>query len=212
MTAWQKLGGALFKARSATPIALVVIALLWPTPGGLSAVRALLAAALIVGGEAYRLRAVGVAGKCTRTRGANVRELVTSGPFARVRNPLYVGNFALAYGLVILSKVEWLAWVFPLAFFLQYAAIVAWEEAVLSQTFGEAYERYRREVPAWIPARRPYVHASDHAFESDKAWRSERDSLRAVVILAAALLVKHLVFHEQVARFLSGVGRWVGLG
>lgn len=211
MTRWERLGGAFFRARSATPIALILVAVLWPTSGGLTPGRALLAAALVAAGEACRVRAVGVAGKCTRTRGANVRELVTSGPFAHVRNPLYVGNFLLAYGLVVLSKVGWLLWAFPAAFFLQYAAVVAWEERTLAGTFGAAYERYRAQVPAWIPSPRRYPGAVPHAFRSETAWRSERDSLRAIAILALALVLKHLFLHEQLAALVNGVARAIGM-
>lgn len=211
LTTWQTIGGLLFRARSATPVALVVVVALWPTPGGLSPWRAAIAAALLAAGELYRFRAVGFAGKCTRTRGSNVKELVTSGPFARVRNPLYLGNFVLTYGVVVLSKVEWLVWAFPVVFFLQYSAIVAWEERVLSGTFGTEYEDYRREVPAWLPSRHTYGRPSAHRFRRDAAVRSERDSLRAVAIIAAALVLKHFVFHEAVAGLVSGAARAIGI-
>ncbi|MBD3348268.1 MAG: hypothetical protein GF400_03600 [Candidatus Eisenbacteria bacterium] len=202
-TPWERLGGFLFRARSATPVILLLVVVFWPTGGGLSFRRGALAAALIIGGEWYRIRAVGVAGKCTRTRGSNVKELVTAGPFARVRNPLYIGNFVLTYGLVVLSKVDWLLWVFPLAFFLQYAAIVAWEERVLSESFGEEYEHYRAHVPAWLPSGRVYPSPSHHGYRKEIALRSERDSLRAVLLLVAVLLLKHFVFHEAIRSLVS---------
>ncbi len=202
LSAWARFGGVLFRVRSVTPVLLVLVVIVWPTTGGLSPWRAVVALALVVGGEWYRMRAVGVAGKCTRTRGSNVKELVTSGPFAHVRNPLYIGNFLLAYGLVVLSKVDWLLWVFPLAFFFQYSAIVAWEEAVLRQTFGEEYERYRREVPAWLPTPRAYSDPSTHVYKREIAVRSERDSLRAVIVIAAILVLKHFVFHDAMSKML----------
>lgn len=205
LNAWDRLGGLLFRARGVTPVVLVLVVVLWPTTGGLSLERGAVALALVAGGEWYRMRAVGVAGKCTRTRGSNVKELVTSGPFARVRNPLYIGNFVLTYGLVVLSKVDWLLWAFPLAFFFQYAAIVAWEESVLAETFGEEYERYTREVPAWLPSTKAYSHPSGHVYRGGIAWRSERDSLRAVVALAAVLVLKHFVFHDAVSRLIGSL-------
>jgi protein-S-isoprenylcysteine O-methyltransferase Ste14 len=182
---------------------LVLVVVLWPTPGGLTVVRGVAALALVAAGEWCRMRAVGVAGKCTRTRGSNVRELVTSGPFAHVRNPLYIGNFVLTYGLVVLSKVDWLLWAFPLAFFFQYAAIVAWEERVLAESFGQEYERYREEVPAWVPSPRAYSSPSGHAFRREIALRSERDSLRAVSVLAAVILLKHFVFHGAISSLFA---------
>jgi protein-S-isoprenylcysteine O-methyltransferase Ste14 len=197
MTPWERSGGALFRARSVTPVGLLAVALLWPTPGGLSWPLSCSAAALIVAGEALRLWAVGVAGKLTRTRGANVRTLVTAGPFAVVRNPLYLGNFAVAYGVVVLSKVTWLLWAFPVLFGLQYAAIVAWEERVLSAAFGDAYDRYRRAVPRWLPAVRKA--AGPGPWESRIAWRSERDTTWGLLAVAAVLVVKHLWLHGAVA-------------
>jgi len=186
-----------------TPVVLIALVVLWPTGPGISIARAAAAAALVVSGELYRLRAVGVAGKCTRTRGSRVRELVTSGPFARVRNPLYIGNFVLTYGLVVLSKVDWLLWAFPLAFFFQYAAIVAWEESVLRRTFGAQYEHYRGEVRAWLPSLRRYSRPSGHAFRREIALRSERDSLRAIAILVALLVLKHMLLRDMVSSLLD---------
>ena len=179
--------------------------MLWPTEGGLTPLRTALSAALMLAGEWYRLIAVGVAGKCTRTRGRNVKELVTSGPFAHVRNPLYVGNFILSYGLVVMSKVDWLLWAFPVAFFLQYAAIVAWEERILGETFGREYERYRAEVPAWIPTPRAFSTPSGHTFRREIALRSERDSLRAMVIIVAFLLAKHYYLHAPIGRLVRAL-------
>jgi protein-S-isoprenylcysteine O-methyltransferase Ste14 len=202
-TAWERLGGALFRARSVTPVVLIAIVVLWPTSPGMTVTRAAVAMALVVLGELYRLRAVGVAGKSTRTRGSKVKELVTSGPFARVRNPLYIGNFVLTYGLVVLSKVDWLLWAFPLAFFFQYAAIVAWEESVLRRTFGAEYEHYRGEVRAWIPSLRRYSRPSGHSFRREIALRSERDSLRAIAVLGALLVLKHLLLRDVVSWLLD---------
>jgi len=200
MTLWERFGGALFRARSVTPVGALAVALLWPTGGGIPWPVATTALVLIVAGEALRLWAVGVAGKLTRTRGANVKALVTAGPFALVRNPLYIGNLAVAYGVVVLSKVAWLLWAFPLLFALQYAAVVAWEERVLSRAFGEAYDRYRGAVPRWLPA---FGRAAGRGpWEGRIAWQSERDTISGLCAVVAVLVVKHLWFHGAV------VGLW----
>jgi len=207
LSAWDRLGRALFRARGLTPIALLLIVILWPTGEGLSPPRLCVAVALMVAGETARLCAVGTAGKCTRTRGDNVAELVTSGPFARVRNPLYVGNFLLSYGLVALSRVGWLLWAFPVVFFFQYAAIVSWEEKILSARFGREYEEYRRSVPRWIPKPARVAAAAPHPFRADIAWRSERDTLRATAAIVAILLLKHFVFGGALTRFVLAAFR-----
>jgi protein-S-isoprenylcysteine O-methyltransferase Ste14 len=212
LTPWERFGGAVFRARSATPVALLLVVLLWPTPGGLGPRRLAVSGALVVTGEALRLWAVGVAGKLTRTRGDNVKALVTSGPFALVRNPLYVANFAIAYGLVVLSKVGWLLWVFPPLFAIQYAAIVAWEERILATAFGDTYERYRGRVARWVPTRRPRSEAGGRTWNGRIAWRSERDTLWGLAALAAVLVAKHLAFHADLARLWGCVGQWLKLG
>ncbi len=44
------------------------------------------------------------------------------------------------------------------AFGVAVGAFVRWyEEPTLRRQFGEQYERYRREVPAWWPRRKPWV-------------------------------------------------------
>lgn len=212
MTRWERFGGALFRARSATPVAVLLIVLLWPTPGGIGLGRLAASGALIAAGEALRLWAVGVAGKLTRTRGGNVKTLVASGPFALVRNPLYVANFAIAYGLVTLSRVGWLLWVFPPLFAVQYAAIVAWEERVLAAAFGPAYDRYRRGVRRWVPSRPRRGEAGGHAWAGRIAWRSERDTLCGLAAVVGVLVVKHLVLHDDLARWWGLAGRVIGVG
>ena len=211
MTGWEALGGALFRARGVTPLVLVFIVLFWPTAAGLPLTVLAVSLAPILVGEAIRLHAVGYAGKRTRTRGTKVKELVTAGPFAHVRNPLYIGNFLLALGLIVLSRVEWLLWVFPVLFFLQYAAIIAWEERILTNQFGDEYRAYVGRVPRWIPRPTPADPRSSHEHSAMVAWQSERDSLRALIVLFVVLILKHLLWSDafswparQIVRLVTG--------
>ena len=153
-----------------------------------------------------------MAGKLTRTRGGNVKTLVTSGPFALVRNPLYLANFAIAYGLVVLSKIGWLLWAFPPLFALQYAAIVAWEERILAAAFGDAYERYRRRVRRWVPSGPQRGEVGERAWAARIAWRSERDTLAGLAAVVVVLVAKHLVLHDGLARLWGSMGQWLRLG
>jgi protein-S-isoprenylcysteine O-methyltransferase Ste14 len=78
-------------------------------------------------------------------------ELATCGPYAVVRNPLYLGNFAGAIGFGFAVEQPYLAALFALVFALFYPAVVAREEARLRQIFGERYHDYCARVPRWIP-------------------------------------------------------------
>jgi protein-S-isoprenylcysteine O-methyltransferase Ste14 len=77
--------------------------------------------------------------------------LVTDGPFARVRHPLY-----LAMGLLLLSPViglsSWLGVGLSVPLFLIGTSFrVRAEESVLVEEFGREYDEYRRRVPPFFP-------------------------------------------------------------
>lgn len=79
-------------------------------------------------------------------------ELVTSGIFNHCRNPLYVGNILMLFGVGVLSNsLLYVAVVMPL-FLLIYHAIVLAEENFLRGKFGESYTAYCARVNRWVPS------------------------------------------------------------
>src|SRR5262245_51652081 len=96
------------------------------------------------------------------TRGGQNRQvwansLVDGGMFAHSRNPLYVGNLLIIFGLALVHN-GWAMYLIALPVFLfVYAAIVSAEEEYLSQRFGEAYVDYCQRVPRWWPSSRGMV-------------------------------------------------------
>lgn len=79
------------------------------------------------------------------------RALVRSGPYRYVRNPMYVGGFAvlIGYGFWISSATVVL---FSLAFLLiAHAFVLFYEEPALSAQFGANYKEYKEQVGRWIP-------------------------------------------------------------
>jgi protein-S-isoprenylcysteine O-methyltransferase Ste14 len=77
--------------------------------------------------------------------------LVTSGPFALCRNPMYLGHLIFLAGLA-LSLRSWVgaALVLGTAAWLQFR--VRRDERRLAQRFGEPYMQYCSRVKRWIPA------------------------------------------------------------
>jgi protein-S-isoprenylcysteine O-methyltransferase Ste14 len=109
--------------------------------------------ALIVAiGEAIRLWAVHHIGAISRTRSDRLGPLVSSGPFALIRNPLYVGNILLWTGFAVSAQLVWLAPIIVVLLTLEYHAIVRWEEGLLAQRIGEPYSQYAAKVPRWLPS------------------------------------------------------------
>jgi protein-S-isoprenylcysteine O-methyltransferase Ste14 len=78
-------------------------------------------------------------------------KLVTTGPYAIVRHPIYSSVFALLMAtLFALTSWQW----FPIALVLVVGGTeirVRSEDALLASRFGPEFEDYRRRVPAWLP-------------------------------------------------------------
>jgi protein-S-isoprenylcysteine O-methyltransferase Ste14 len=78
------------------------------------------------------------------------RTLAQSGPYARVRNPLYLGTLTVAAGLAIAARRWELAVLFAVVFGLVYLPAVELEEQHLRSLFPE-FAEYARRVPRLIP-------------------------------------------------------------
>jgi protein-S-isoprenylcysteine O-methyltransferase Ste14 len=86
-----------------------------------------------------------------RDRKVYASELVQGGMFAHSRNPLYVGNLFMIVGYaMIVNSIAFYALVVPVSL-LAYAAIVAAEEAFLTEKVGVQYCDYCKRVPRWWP-------------------------------------------------------------
>lgn len=113
-------------------------------------------------GEAIRAWAVGYSGVTTRGDTVTAPQLVTAGPYAYMRNPLYAGNFVTALGfalaftggnsppfraMLVITSLATMASV--------YSVIIPHEEAYLERTFGEAFTAYTASVPRIVPRLEP---------------------------------------------------------
>ncbi len=76
-------------------------------------------------------------------------ELITSGPFAFVRHPMYLGFFLAVLGGLLLYQT-WTLLIFLLCSPVFVKRAQREEEALIS-AFGEEYESYQRRVPAFFP-------------------------------------------------------------
>src|SRR5262249_6323011 len=150
-----RLGGWLFRHRTAVPIPFAAaILLLKPQIAGRGVFSVVaVGLTLTVAGELVRLWAVRHIGAISRTRSERLGPLIATGPFALIRNPLYVGNIALWVGFALTARLTWAALVIGVLMAAEYHAIVGWEERLLESRVGEAYHAYAARVPRWIPRR-----------------------------------------------------------
>ena len=192
----KNLAQIFFKYRSYTPIPFLVLMIVF-IDATIYSIAVGFCIAVI--GELIRLWGVNYAGSETRTTGGvGGTFLIVKGPFAHVRNPLYVGNMIIYLGLGVMSYA-----LFPylqiaaLSFFaLQYYLIVKIEEQYLAKTFGENFSDYVKNVPRFIPRLTKYVNENiqQPPFKLKAGLKSERRSLQAMlgisVLIVAVWLVK----------------------
>ena len=190
----ERLGAWAFRQRSWTPVplALILIGVRWKwvrVPWVFA-----LGVAVVLAGLGIRYWGVSHIGTISRTRAARFGPLMTAGPFALVRNPLYVGNFLIWIGFVTSSGLMWMLPIAWAIFALQYSAIVRFEEAGLIRHFGEGYEAYARDVPRWsLNLGRLGIALSTRG---PHGWRevcfSERGTLVAAAVMTLLLLARYL--------------------
>jgi protein-S-isoprenylcysteine O-methyltransferase Ste14 len=195
MTSEAPAGAWLFRYRSFLPIPLALILLL-VRAGTIDGLTLLVVGALIVAsGQLVRLWAVRHIGTISRTRTTRFGPLMTAGPYAVVRNPLYVGNWLLWTGFAVWSRLLWMVPVAWLVFFFQYRAIARWEAEFIRSKYPDSYDQYARHVRAWMPRWPP--RDALIAIAPLHPWRevffSERGTLIAAVLMGVLLTMKYLM-------------------
>jgi protein-S-isoprenylcysteine O-methyltransferase Ste14 len=76
-------------------------------------------------------------------------ELVSRGPYARSRNPMYVGWSLLYLGVALITRNAWMVLSLPLVGGSLHREVLR-EEHALEGTFEEQYVRYRKQVRRYV--------------------------------------------------------------
>ncbi len=158
---FEDLGNRFFRWRSYLPLfmgVLFFLALLSyrhplaaPHPGLLWQMGCLLVS---LAGLGMRFYTVGFAPRGTsgrNTRGQVAEVLNTTGMYAVVRNPLYLGNFLIWLGLALFIQIWWVILLVIAGFTLFYERIIFAEEKFLREKFGATFLDWAAATPAIIP-------------------------------------------------------------
>jgi protein-S-isoprenylcysteine O-methyltransferase Ste14 len=78
-------------------------------------------------------------------------ELVMTGPYRRVRHPIYTSMLCVLLGIGLMITPWWLLLLSVVVFMAGTEVRVRLEDRLLASHFGERFEEYRRNVPAYIP-------------------------------------------------------------
>jgi len=158
------------------PIVLIIFAK--PSLNGLFA-----GLILVLIGQAIRIWAAGYISKN--------KQLAVAGPYAYVRNPLYVGSLFLAAGYCVMSGLWW-SWIITAVFYyVFYIGTIVSEEEHLENILGEAYVKYKAAVPRLLPRLSPHHGPNGGSFLWSQVWHNrEQRSLTALVIVTALFWLK----------------------
>lgn len=148
---------------------------------------------LIVSFFGLAIRIIAVGHTPANTSGRNTKEQLadevnTTGIYSTVRHPLYLGNFFMWLGAVLLIANTWFTLVFVLAYWIYYERIMYAEEQFLRRKFGEKYTAWAHRTPAFVPALRNKT-KSIYPFSIKKVLKKEKNGVLAIFVLL-------LLFHN----------------
>jgi protein-S-isoprenylcysteine O-methyltransferase Ste14 len=124
----------------------------------------------------------------------NIR-LAESGPYAYVRNPLYLGTLLVAAGFAIAS-LEWpLAVLFAIVFLFIYLPAIELEEQHLRKLFPE-FGAYAKRVPALWPKLGPVTKPEQFRWELYKRNREYQAGI-GFMLGVGFLIVRAWMAHPQ---------------
>lgn len=141
-----------------------------------------------------------VAGACITALGLVLRaiasghvqkneQLATSGPYAYLRNPLYLGSLIIGGGFALAGRNWWIVAGIALIFAVVYFPVIRSEEAFLKAKFPE-FEEYARQVPRLLP-RLTAFGAAHGSFSWRLYWQHrEYNSALGAALMIAALVAK----------------------
>ena len=126
-------------------------------------------------------------------------EVTTSGPYAYLRDPLYLGRVLLLIGFCIMAwGYTWIILLFGLGvFFLNYMPRKYRKEmARLENLFGEEYKAYASYTRSLIPRLRPYSNARNRPWRFDLFWKENKEQYFLLGTIVFCLLVVGRYFYR----------------
>ena len=176
----MKIGQILYSYRGYAAVPFFIAGIALANPGDDLMI---FGAILMIFGEILRIISVGYLGVSSRARTIVTEKLVTNGPYAYLRNPMYVGNIFIYMGASIFAGgwLPYLLYLVILFFSIQYSFIAKYEEMCLEDTHKEKYTEYKETVPRFYPRLSPYPKKSKEKIELTSALISEKTTFFAII-------------------------------
>lgn len=157
------------------------------TAGRLNAVIDISGFALMLSGMLLRVSSRGYKSENSKEGGS----LVSGGPYALARNPMYLGILAIGTGMIMLLFQWWVLAVFIAFLLLRYLTLIFQEEGQLRQHFGQAYIDYQQRVPRLFPRPADLIKADIRKYLPLKLDWIKREANSIPIVILASLGLKY---------------------
>lgn len=118
-------------------------------------------------------------------------KLTTCGPYAFVRNPLYLGTILIIIGFLIVLKIHWIASIaFLIILASTYYKTIEGEQKDLLAKYKDSYKDYCAKVPSMIPSLIPYAKGEKWPCSIDRLIFSKE--YKSIVWVTVILIIFHL--------------------
>ena len=118
--------------------------------------------------------------------------LTVTGPYASVRNPIYIANTLMLAAMCLMSELVWFVPLMVLWCMMIYGVAVRFEEYRLHGKYGQDYVRFRVNVPRWLP------HWGDPVASGRRRWNSKHIWMSILAEVHCSLMVVPYVVKECV--------------
>lgn len=126
------------------------------------------------------------------------RRLTTTGPYAYVKNPLYVGTILISSGFCVVARRWEMLAVVALAFFAYYMPRKKKIEGDrLRKIYGEDYERYDEAVPDLLPRVTPYRSGDTTRFDPRLVFENSEHGTAISLPVGLALILGSIWLQER---------------
>lgn len=142
--------------------------------------------ALVLFGFLFRISARGY----KEERSLSGKNMVKDGPYAFVRNPMYLGTFLIGSGIIFVLFKIWTSLLFLSVFLLIYIPQIKKEEAALSRLFSKEYRDYCKTVPRFFPGPLQLLNITNYIILKPSWIKKELISLVTTFILIIAIEVR----------------------
>ncbi len=127
------------------------------------------------------------------TSGRNRKEQIadslnTAGMYSIVRNPLYLGNFLILLGIIMLSGCYQIIIANSLLMIIFYCLIILKEEDFLVSKFGSVYTNWADKTNCIIPSLKNYIKPAN-VFSLKKVIYNEHDTWMSTLICFIGLII-----------------------